>query len=71
MSDLTRFRDHCSQMANAEHKPDCPSLTARNPYWPAWNLSPDGHSMDLDPQPDLFGAIAVPPDFPPIYGEAV
>jgi len=31
---LERFRDHCHRMADADHKPDCPSLTAREPYWP-------------------------------------
>lgn len=31
---LDRFRDHCARMATAEHKPECPSLTAREPYWP-------------------------------------
>lgn len=31
MSDLTHFRDHCRTMATAEHKPECPSLTAKPP----------------------------------------
>lgn len=34
MSALTKFRDHCAAMATAEHKPECPSLTARKPPWP-------------------------------------
>lgn len=43
MSDLTRFRDHCREMATAEHKPECPSLTAVEPYWPpgGWDLIDD------------------------------
>ena len=31
---LERYRDHCRRMAEAEHKPECPSLTAVEPYWP-------------------------------------
>lgn len=31
MSALTAFRDHCRKMAAAEHKPECPSLTAVPP----------------------------------------
>lgn len=37
MSQLTAFRDHCRKMADAEHKPECPSLPANIPYWPAWH----------------------------------
>lgn len=32
-------------MAVAEHKPDCPSLTAKKPFWWHFHLSEDGHSM--------------------------
>lgn len=45
MSGLTRFRDHCRRMSTAEHKPECPSLTAREPHWDAWILAEDGKSM--------------------------
>lgn len=45
MSDLTRFRDHCQSMATAEHAPDCPHITAREPYWPMWTVAEDGGSM--------------------------
>lgn len=33
---LESFRDHCARMAVAEHKPECPMLTWREPYWPSW-----------------------------------
>lgn len=37
MSDLTRFADHCREMATAEHKPACPSLSRPRPIWvPDW-----------------------------------
>lgn len=26
------------EMAEAEHKPDCPSLTAKEPFWSAWAI---------------------------------
>jgi len=41
VSDLTKFRDHCRRMADATHKPECPSITARAPYWQAWDLIVD------------------------------
>lgn len=31
---VERYRDHCARMADAQHKPECPSLTAVEPYWP-------------------------------------
>lgn len=34
---LDAFREHCRRMATAEHKPECPSLPANIPYWPAWH----------------------------------
>lgn len=34
MTDLEQFRDHCRAMVTAEHKPECPMLTAVEPYWP-------------------------------------
>ena len=33
---LSTFREHCAAMAKAEHKPDCPSLTAKKPHWDCW-----------------------------------
>lgn len=33
---LTTLRDHCRRMADAEHKDDCPALTAREPHWDMW-----------------------------------
>lgn len=33
---LERYRDHCRRMSEAQHKPECPSLTAREPYWDQW-----------------------------------
>lgn len=34
MSDLTTFRDHCRTMAEAQHKPECPSLGPKSrPVW--------------------------------------
>lgn len=36
MITLKSFREHCQQMAEAEHKPDCPSITAKEPHWDAW-----------------------------------
>ena len=42
---LSTFREHCAAMAVADHKPDCPSLTAKKPYWPAWTIAADGMSM--------------------------
>lgn len=40
MSDLTRFRDHARKMSTAEHKPECPMLTAKAPYWPPGGWAP-------------------------------
>ena len=31
MSQLGAFRDHCAHMTTAQHKPECPSLTAVRP----------------------------------------
>ena len=42
---LSTFREHCAAMAKAEHKPDCPTLTAKRPHWQAWALTPDGRGM--------------------------
>lgn len=42
------FRAHCARMATAEHKPECPSLTAREPYWSEWSAEYiDGEPMQL------------------------
>lgn len=47
MSGLAQFRDHCRRMATAEHVPECPSLTAREPYWPpgGWVLTDPKDAM--------------------------
>ena len=42
---LSTFREHCAAMAKAEHKPDCPALTAKKPYWQAWALTDGGRAM--------------------------
>lgn len=34
VSDLTRFRDHCRAMSEAEHKPECQSLMTAEWRWP-------------------------------------
>lgn len=46
---LSTFREHCAAMATAEHKPDCPSLTAREPHWDAWAVryDDDGHPSSM------------------------
>jgi len=45
-TDLERFRDHCRRMVSRHHKPECPSLTAREPYWPPGGWIPiDGDPM--------------------------
>lgn len=62
MSDLTAFRDHARAMAQAQHKPDCPSLTAREPYWPPGGWVPmDGN----DPMNGLRWIGPKPPWSPP------
>jgi hypothetical protein len=38
---LDTFRRHCADMATAQHKPDCPSLTAKEPHWDAWAVRYD------------------------------
>lgn len=44
---LESFRDHCKRMATAQHKPECPSLTAREPYWSGWApIDPDTGEWD-------------------------
>jgi hypothetical protein len=41
---LDTFREHCQRMSTAQHKPECPSLTARKPYWPPGGWVPtDGN----------------------------
>lgn len=40
MSRLSAFRAHCRDMAEAEHKPDCPRVTAVKPYWPPGGWAP-------------------------------
>ena len=42
---LSAFREHCAAMAEAEHKPDCPSLTAKKPYWDPWAPTSDGRGL--------------------------
>lgn len=34
---LAQYRDHCARMAVAEHKPECPMLTWRRPYFAMWS----------------------------------
>ena len=52
MSDLSAFRDHARRMSAALHKPDCPHITARKPYWPMWSLADDGSHMTWNgPEP--------------------
>lgn len=48
---LERYRDHCRRMAEAEHKPECPSLTAVEPYWPPGGWVP----IDKDGNWDFGG----------------
>lgn len=36
---LKRLRAHCREMAQAEHKPDCLSLTAKEPWWDPWMVT--------------------------------
>jgi hypothetical protein len=38
---LNTFREHCLTMAEAEHKPGCPSLTAKKPHWDRWAVEHD------------------------------
>lgn len=38
---LKRLRDYSRRMAEAEHKDECPSLTAKEPYWSPWVLDED------------------------------
>jgi hypothetical protein len=38
---LDTFRQHCAEMATAQHKPDCPSITAKEPWWDAWTVRCD------------------------------
>lgn len=33
---LPTLRDHFLKMAQSEHLLDCPSVTAREPFWNAW-----------------------------------
>jgi hypothetical protein len=40
---LTCFRDHAARMAEADHKPDCPHVTAVKPYWPRWGAIDENH----------------------------
>ena len=46
---LTTLRDHFQAMSEAEHLPDCPSITARGPFWSAWTprYGPDGIPQSL------------------------
>lgn len=48
---LTAFRDHARRMAEAEHKPDCPHVTAVEPYWPPGGWAP----IDADGNWDVGG----------------
>lgn len=48
MSSLSAFRDHCRRMAEAEHKPDCPHVTAAEPYWPPGGWAPVDHDGNWD-----------------------
>lgn len=42
---LEAFRDHCRRMAEAEHKPECPTRTVVKPYWPPGGWVPaDGEN---------------------------
>lgn len=55
---LEAFRDHCRRMAEAEHKPECPMLTAREPWWPpgGWVATDGVNEMNgliwLGPEPE-------------------
>lgn len=49
---LDTFRRHCDEMAVAEHKPDCPSITAKEPYWPMWApIDDDGNWAERSGKP--------------------
>lgn len=41
---LPTLRDHFLRMSAAQHLDECPSLTARKPYWPRWaDIDEDGN----------------------------
>lgn len=68
MSDLTRFRDHCRKMSDAEHKPDCPMLTAVEPYWPPGGWAPidaDGNWDNSGGMPQGLGWLGPKPAWSP------
>lgn len=37
MSALKLYAKHCRKMSTAEHKLECPSLPANQPYWSMWH----------------------------------
>lgn len=63
MSELERFRDHCREMAEAEHKPECRVFVEVKP-WPRWapahwqHPDPDCLGCNLSDDRDLFRRLA-------------
>jgi hypothetical protein len=49
---ITTQRDYFRQMSTAEHLPECPSVTAREPWWPIWApVDEDGNWCDRSGKP--------------------
>lgn len=51
---LPTLRDHFLRMSKAEHLDDCPSITARKPYWPVWApIDEDGNWCGRSGKPSV------------------
>ncbi len=62
MSDLTAFRDHAAAMAEARHKPECPSLRKRRPIYGPDYIGENGkvygsHQVGWDEPPACPGCV--------------